>query len=78
MVVRRSSKSARAPPSASRRARHSTSASSSFGGSSLTITGTRAYDDFLSPVPLQRRRVLLLPHPFPSWLDDEVSSIAWT
>ncbi|GIF53053.1 hypothetical protein DFJ67_0575 [Asanoa ferruginea] len=86
----------------------------SFGGSTLTITGTHACDDFLSPVeftmtslpsgwnddiesfkgfancaamhflhigatgPFNDNGFFFSRTSFPSWLDDEVSSIAWT
>ncbi|MEV4620631.1 hypothetical protein AB0J74_18220 [Asanoa sp. NPDC049573] len=85
-----------------------------FGGSTLTITGTHACDDFLSPVeftmtslpsgwnddiesfrafancagmhflhigatgPFNDNGFFFSRTSFPSWLDDEVSSIAWT
>jgi hypothetical protein len=85
-----------------------------FGGSTLTITGTHACDDFTSPVeftmtslpsgwnddiesfrafancagmhflhigasgPFNDNGFFFSRTSFPSWLDDEVSSIAWT
>jgi hypothetical protein len=85
-----------------------------FGGSTLTVTGTHACDDFTSPVeftmasmpsgwnddiesfkgfancaamhflhigatgPFNDNGFFFFRTSFPSWLDDEVSSIAWT